>query len=74
MDLRNHRHQFETAERLLRDRLSSSSVSINGPVLTLNLAINFKAAFSGTKDVRMFANALGDLTTGWQSRGSWIVP
>jgi hypothetical protein len=54
--------------------LSSSSVSINGPVLTLNLAINFKETFSGTKDVRMFANALGDLTTGWQSRGSWIVP
>jgi hypothetical protein len=54
--------------------LGNSSVSINGPVLTLNLTIGFKPSFAGTKNVAMFASALGELTTGWQNRGTWIVP
>jgi hypothetical protein len=54
--------------------LWNSSVSIDGPVLTLNLAISFKAPFTGTKNIAMFASALGDLSTGWQNRGTWIVP
>jgi hypothetical protein len=56
--------------------LSTSSLSINGPTFTLNLAmaISFKPAFRGPKEIRMFASALGDLTTGWQNRGTWIVP
>jgi len=54
--------------------LGNSSVSIDGSVLTLNLAINFKAPFAGTKNITMFASALGDLSTGWQNRGTWIVP
>jgi len=54
--------------------LGASSVSLNGPVLTLNLAIGFKAPFRGTKNIAMFASALGEVTTGWQNRGSWIVP
>jgi hypothetical protein len=54
--------------------LANSSVSIDGPVLTLNLAISFKAPFTGTKNIALFASALGDLSTGWQNRGTWIVP
>jgi hypothetical protein len=54
--------------------LGNSSVSIDGPVLTLNLAISFKAPFTGTKNIAMFASALGNLSTGWQNRGTWIVP
>jgi len=54
--------------------LGASSVSINGPVLTLNLAIGFKSPFRGTKNIAMFASSLGEVTTGWQNRGSWIVP
>ena len=54
--------------------LGSSSVSVNGSVLTLNLAITFKSTFRGTKDIMMFANAAGQLASGWQNLGSWIVP
>lgn len=54
--------------------LGSSSVSISGQVLTLNLAITFKSPFRGSKNILMFANAIGELSSGWQSRGTWIVP
>jgi hypothetical protein len=53
--------------------LGSSSVSASGNVLTLNLMMNFTSAFNGTKTVRMFANALGGLSSGWQDRGTWTV-
>jgi hypothetical protein len=54
--------------------LGNSSVSANGGLLTLNLAMNFTSAFSGAKTVRTFANAIGELSSGWQTRGSWTVP
>ena len=54
--------------------LGSSSASASGSVLTLNLAIAFTPAFSGEKTIRMFANAAGGLSSGWQDRGSWTVP
>ena len=54
--------------------LSSSYVSVTGGTLTLNLAMWFKPTFSGTKSIEMFANALGQLSSGWQTRGTWIVP
>jgi len=54
--------------------LGNSTVSIDGPVLTLKLAISFKAPFTGTKNIAMFASALDNLSTGWQNRGTWIVP
>jgi hypothetical protein len=43
-------------------------------VLTLNLAFTFTPSFSGTKGIQMFANAAGQLSSGWQTRGNWIVP
>ena len=54
--------------------LGSSSVSASSSGLTLNLAIAFTPAFSGAKTIRMFANAAGGLSSGWQDRGSWTVP
>jgi hypothetical protein len=54
--------------------VGSSSASVNGSVLTLNLAMTFKSPFRGTKTIQMFANGAGGQTSGWQARGSWIVP
>jgi hypothetical protein len=52
---------------------AASSVSRSGTTLTLNLALTFKAGFSGTKYIYMEVNdAAGD--SGWQQRGSWIAP
>ena len=53
--------------------LGSSSASASGSGLTLNLAIAFTPAFSGEKTIRMFANAAGGVSSGWQDRGSWTV-
>jgi hypothetical protein len=54
--------------------LAGSTVSTNGGMLTLNLAISFSSGFRGTKTVQMFANAAGAISSGWQTRGTWIVP
>jgi hypothetical protein len=53
--------------------LASSSVSISGSTLTLNLSMTFRSTFNGGKTIRMFANAAGGLSSGWQDRGSWTV-
>jgi hypothetical protein len=53
--------------------LASSSVSISGSTLTLNLSMTFRSTFNGGKAIRMFANAAGGLSSGWQDRGSWTV-
>jgi hypothetical protein len=53
--------------------LSGSSVSTNGMALTLNLAMTFSSAFSGSKSVYLFASDAGGTSSGWQARGSWTV-
>ncbi len=54
--------------------LASSSVSVSGTTLTLNLAMTFAPAFSGTKNIYIDAGNVGGLTSGWPLRGSWTVP
>ena len=54
--------------------LGSSSASTSGGMLTLKLAMTFKSTFAGTKTIQMFANAAGTLSSGWQNRGTWVVP
>jgi hypothetical protein len=51
----------------------SSSSSGVGTNLTVNLALNFKAAFNGAKNVYMRTQDAGGLATGWQQRGTWTV-
>ena len=52
---------------------SASSVSISGSLLTLNLALTFQSAFTGTQTVyAQVASPAG--STGWQEAGSWTVP
>ena len=50
---------------------AGSSVSTSGTNLTLNLALTFKAAFTGTKNIYMQAQDMAGLTSGWTSRGTW---
>jgi hypothetical protein len=50
----------------------SSSASGSGTNLTVNLALSFKPAFGGAKSVYM--DAFDGLDSGWQQRGSWIIP
>ena len=51
---------------------SSPSGSVNN--LTVNVALTFKAAFSGAKNVYMNAVDSGSLWSNWQLRGTWTVP
>jgi hypothetical protein len=39
----------------------------------VNLPVTFTSAFTGTKNVFMFA-AGSSLNSGWQDRGNWTVP
>ncbi|HYW46134.1 MAG TPA: hypothetical protein VE959_24935 [Bryobacteraceae bacterium] len=50
----------------------NSSASGNGNNLTLNLALTFKAGFSGTKNV--YSEVYDGTDSGWQQRGSWVTP
>ena len=51
----------------------TSSVSMSGDTLTLNLALSFTTAFAGGKNSYMeVANASQD--SGWSAKGTWSVP
>lgn len=50
---------------------SASWASIAGVTLTLNLAMNFKPAFAGAKNIYM--EAYNGLDSGWAQRGAWTV-
>jgi hypothetical protein len=63
--------------------LQNSACSINlafgstfnsGNSLTLNLPITFSSTFNGVKNVFMYADAMGGVNSGWQTRGSWVLP
>jgi hypothetical protein len=53
--------------------LGSTTASISGNTLTLNLAMTFAPAFGGTKNIYMYG-ADATLNSGWQTRGTWTVP
>jgi hypothetical protein len=53
--------------------LGSSTAPTSGNTLTLNLAITFKAAFVGAKNIYMYVTN-GTQNSGWQTRGTWTVP
>jgi hypothetical protein len=51
-----------------------SSVSVSGNNLTVNVALSFKAAFAGAKNIYLNAQDTGGLWSNWQQRGTWTVP
>ncbi len=52
----------------------ASSVSASGANLTLTLALTFKPAFGGAKNIYMVAGDKSNLSSGWQAEGAWTVP
>jgi hypothetical protein len=54
--------------------LAGSSVAASGSTLTVNLAVTFKSAFAGAKNIYMYATNTGSANSGWRDRGDWTVP
>jgi hypothetical protein len=54
--------------------VGATTVVLNGNTLTLNLAMTFKPAYAGAKNVYMFASDASGSNSGWQQRGTWTVP
>jgi len=54
--------------------LATTTVAPNGSTLVLNLAVTFKSAYAGTKNIYMYATDVSGSISGWQTAGSWIVP
>jgi len=51
---------------------AASSSSGSGNNLTLNVALTFKPAYSGTKNIYM--DAYDGTDSGWQQKGTWTIP
>jgi Zn-dependent metalloprotease len=54
--------------------VGTSGASPSGNTLTVNLAMTFKAAFGGAKNIYMYAANATGANSGWQDRGDWTVP
>uniref|UniRef100_Q02BC3 DUF11 domain-containing protein n=1 Tax=Solibacter usitatus (strain Ellin6076) TaxID=234267 RepID=Q02BC3_SOLUE len=52
--------------------LAGTNVALAGNTLTLNLALTFKPAYAGAKNVYMY-DAAGATNSGWQTRGTWTA-
>jgi glucose/arabinose dehydrogenase len=55
-------------------QLASTTVTGSGPMLTLNLAVTFNAAYAGAKTTLMLAGNFNGTSSGWQAKGMWTVP
>ena len=53
--------------------VQGSSMSVAGNNLTVTLAVTFKTAFNGAKDVYMGVTTNGVVFSGWQVKGAWTV-
>jgi hypothetical protein len=53
---------------------TGASVTTNGNQLTVNLPITFKSAFAGIKNVYVYVDDSTNLSSGWQTKGTWTVP
>jgi hypothetical protein len=52
--------------------LAGSSVTASGTTLILNLAMTFKPAYAGAKNIYMYGNN-GIVNSGWHARGTWLA-
>ena len=50
---------------------AASSASLTGTTLTLNVAVTFKPAFTGPKNLYVYGLDIDGSGTGWQLRGTW---
>jgi hypothetical protein len=53
--------------------LGSSTAAPSGNTLTLTLAMTFKSAFAGMKNIYMYGQNGTGANSGWQDRGDWTV-
>jgi hypothetical protein len=53
---------------------AASSVSLSGQTLTLNVAVTFKPAYAGAKNIYSYAQSMNGAVTDWVARGTWTVP
>jgi hypothetical protein len=53
--------------------MASSTVTLNGNTLILNVAMTFSPGYGGAKNIYLWAADAGGANTGWQARGSWNV-
>src|SRR4029434_9125454 len=53
---------------------AASSASLSGQTLTLNVAMSFKVAYDGTKNIYAYASTNTGAITDWQVAGTWTVP
>jgi hypothetical protein len=53
--------------------VGATSVSLSGNNLTLTVALTFKPAFAGAKNIYMVAGNKSNITSGWQAKGVWTV-
>ncbi len=54
--------------------VGSFVVSGSGNTLTLTMSLTFKTSFPGLKNIYLSAGDIGNLSSGWQARGTWTVP
>jgi hypothetical protein len=52
---------------------AGSSAVLSGNTLTLSVAVTFKPAYAGPKNVYLYATTVGGSSTDWQPRGTWTV-
>ena len=50
----------------------SSSVTVAGDDLTLNLALSFSGTFTGAKHVYLYAAGFSGQKSGWVGKGTWV--
>jgi hypothetical protein len=53
--------------------LATTSVALAGNTLTLNLAMTFKPAYAGAKNIYMYGADISGANSGWQTRGTWTA-
>jgi len=54
--------------------VATTTVNTGGNTLTLNLAMMFKPAYAGSRNVYLYAVDMSGLSSGWQQHGTWDVP
>ena len=54
--------------------MGASGATLGGNTLTLQLALTFKPAFAGFKNIYMYASSGLGVSSGWSDRGDWGVP
>ena len=54
--------------------VATTSVTMTGNTLTLNLPMTFLSAYAGAKNIYMYAADVSGSNRGWQQLGTWTVP